>query len=330
MHIVCLFRVLILIVAVPSLASSAGTSEWLKLIFPHEQSIRMLYEGQLLNGNRIPRESVEEWAAFGAAILALAVLWVLVTLPMVLAAAFCAAGPLSWERDAVLLGDIDGLAAKIHLAAGHNDWRVCLFKMKRLREVHPSLQLTTVITTFGPAAGTLAHLALDLSAAYTFFSHGRRHPTTRHSDFVLGSLTVINFIFTLMHNCNVGRGNPLAMIKEAKLSFERGVYTDTYIKILYGDAGAHMLVTTAINVFGLPFRADNPLKVASALMAIIITVVTCVPFIFQQFDLGTEREGFDMPQPTPLPSHLPESPCGHDLRAEALSSQTREIMQRLF
>jgi len=332
MYAVCLLRVLILIVVIPWFATSAVLPDWLKKVLSNENAIHILFQGQELHGQRIPLESVQEWATLMGVVLSMSALWVLLTLCLLGAALCCGSGPLAWRADAALQREIESLAEEIDSANCHADWRACLLQMKRLQEEHPCLKLTTVGSTLGPAVGAVAHLVLDVASAYIFFSHGQRYPSSRVPDFSLGILTLVNFVFTLMHNCNAGKGNPLAMIREAKASFERGVFTDAYIKILYGDQGAHVLLTLGVNVFGIPFRADNPLKVASALMAILTTVATCVPFIFQQFDLGSEQEGLELgagqAKKIRLPMRAPDEPAAE--YAEAVAAQKREVLRRLF
>jgi len=327
MHALCLFRVLILLVAIPYLIVSDHIPRRFRFMLSEENSLHVLFWGQLLHGRQIPDPSADAWIALTVAVLLLSGLWVLLASSMILAA--CArAGPLSWGRDKPLLREVDRLAAQVDQALGQADWRACLRQMQRLKAEHPGLKLTTVATTCGPAAGTLVHLLLDLSVAHTFFSHGWNYPASRLQDFILGALTTLNFLFTLVHNCHAAGGNPFAVVTEARQSFDRGAFTERYIRILYGDLGAHVLPTLGINVFGLPSRADHPIKVFGAIAAILVTVATCVPFIFQQFDLGAEREGFaDQRLQSLEPAKQAPEPL--DFPGEEVKSQTRCVLRRL-
>jgi len=160
--------------------------------------------------------------------------------------------------------------------------------------------LTTIGTTLGPAVAWIVHLLLDISVAHTFFSHGWERRDRKHKehesfvpDMICAGLTVLNFVLVLRHTAKVaGSYNPFLMLPEAKASFLRGVYTERFVDIVYSDLGFHVLPTLFINAFGLPFVADNMFKLVGAVWAILLTVFSSVPFIFQQFDLGVEREGF--------------------------------------
>jgi len=329
MHVICLLRVLVLIVVVPAFAASTEVPMWLKTLFSNENAIHILFQGKPLHGESIPERSLLVWAVFAIIMLALAALWALLVSVMLLAACR-GSGPLSWEKNKLMLGKIDELASLIDLATSQSDWRACLHMMRNIQGDHPSLKLTTVGATFGPAVGTLVHLVLDIFVAYTFFSHGFNYPKSLVPDFILGSLTILNFLFTLVHNAFISGGNPFAMAGEAWRSFERGAFTENYVRILYGDLGAHVLPTLGINIFGLPFRADHPLKVVSAIMAIFITIATSVPFIFQQFDLGIEREGFVQERVSLARAMEPPAAAPAELSQEQLEGVSLELRKRLF
>mmetsp|Transcript_19442 Transcript_19442/g.60143 ORF Transcript_19442/g.60143 Transcript_19442/m.60143 type:complete len:485 (-) Transcript_19442:71-1525(-) len=329
MHAICLLRVLVLIVVIPAFAASTNVPEWMKILFSNENAIHILFQGKPLHGESIPERSLLVWAVFAIIMLALAALWALLVSVMLLAACR-GSGPLSWEKNKLMLGKIDELASLIDLATSQSDWRACLHMMRNIQGDHPSLKLTTVAKTFGPAVGTLVHLALDVAVAHTFFSHGLNNPESFVPDCTLGSLTILNMLFTLLHNTLVG-GSPWAIAGEAWRSFERGALTETYVRILYGDLGAHVLPALAIKIFGLPFCADNTVKVATGILAIVGTIPGSVPFIFQQFDLGIEREGFVEEQTSLAQAREPSAAAAPtELSQEELEGVSLDFWQRLF
>mmetsp|Transcript_18325 Transcript_18325/g.57413 ORF Transcript_18325/g.57413 Transcript_18325/m.57413 type:complete len:485 (-) Transcript_18325:60-1514(-) len=329
MHAICLLRVLVLIVVIPAFAASTNVPEWMKILFSNENAIDILFQGKPIHGKYIPEEALVAWELFANATLALSSLWALLAGAM-FAAACLGHGPLSWERDEPMLGKIDRLASLVDQATSQPDSRACLLAMRRLQADHPSLKLTTVAKTFGPAVGTLVHLALDVAVAHTFFSHGLNNPESFVPDCTLGSLTILNMLFTLLHNTLVG-GSPWAIAGEAWRSFERGALTETYVRILYGDLGAHVLPALAIKIFGLPFCADNTVKVATGILAIVGTIPGSVPFIFQQFDLGIEREGFVEEQTSLAQAREPSAAAAPtELSQEELEGVSLDFWQRLF
>jgi len=300
MHMTAVLRVFILAVGIPVLAFSPWEA-WFE-VFANENAVDIFYCTEGVK-HCIPPRSRFVWKFAGKACLVLTYVWLLGATVLLLLACV-KKGPLSWEKDKNALKRIDWLAQHIDVAAAHEDWRACVAHMKKIRSKHPKLKLTTIGTTVGPAVAWIVHLLLDISVAYTFFSHGwerreKGHP--QHGSFtpdmIMAGLTVLNFVLVLRHTAKVaGSYNPFLMFPEAKASFLRGVFTERFVDIVYSDLGFHVLPTLFINAFGLPFVADNLFKLVGAVWAILLTVFSSVPFIFQQFDLGVEREGFDQEQ----------------------------------
>jgi len=301
-HLIYVLRVFILAVAVPALAFSSWEA-WFE-VFANRNAVDIFNCDGKRESECIPPGSKTVWKVAGLTSLALTYIWLLGLTALLLLAFVKKKGPLSWEKDKDSMKRIDRLAEHIDLAAAHADWRTCVAVMKKLRSKHPSLKLTTIGTTMGPSVAWIVHLLLDISVAYTFFSHGwpRRHKDhPEHDsylpDMILGGLTVLNFGMVLWHTARVaGSYNPFLMFPEARASFLRGVFTERFVDIVYSDLGFHVLPTLFINAFGLPFRADSVFKLVGAVWAILLTVFSSVPFIFQQFDLGVEREGLAQEQ----------------------------------
>jgi len=227
----------------------------------------------------------EVWLALGLLALLASLMWLLLTLPMLCGSPCCGCpSPLGGWKDETLLKKVEELSAKVDNASGLEP-SSCHKALERLRKDDCSrLQITTTFGVGLQAFGILSHLAGDVVNTCTFILN---------RDFIYAGLLSFTLAITLVYQCGAMGGGPLGIMTEAKLSIERGLYTENYLVIVQGDKGVQAIPAMALKIYGLPFAAKSPFSVLVAAASICGGVLGLATFIFQQYDLGVEREGLE-------------------------------------
>merc|ERR1711920_743717 len=81
-------------------------------------------------------------------------------------------------------------------------------------------------------------------------------------------------------------GGIVSAYSEAKLSWDRGLTTDSYEAFKAADRGIQAIPSLILILSGLPFFWTNPIKTCGGLGSVGMSIALCVPFIYEQFDLG--------------------------------------------
>jgi hypothetical protein len=180
------------------------------------------------------------------------------------------------------LGKIERLRKAIHENCVLED-QECYNRMSKLKQDHPSLVLANPGNTLGPALGFWLRFCSEIFAVYLFVNHG---------DYHWAALLICTMLLTAYKH---GPTPPWVIFAESLRSIRRGVRTEEFYELIWADMGAHVLPATLIKVSSLPFTTGGSTGTISALFAavgVFASVVVTSIFVFEQFDLGTEEEGY--------------------------------------
>jgi len=190
------------------------------------------------------------------------------------------------------LGQIEVLKKALHECCVLED-RECYKRMCKLKEDHPSLVLANPGNTLGPALGFWLRCFSEIFAVYLFVDSG---------DYHWAVLLICTLLLTTYRH---GPTPPWVIFAESLRSIRRGIRTEEFYQLIWADMGAHVLPATLIKLSSLPFTTGGSSGTISALFAAIgvfASVVITSVFVFEQFDLGTEEEGY---------GHESDSGSGH-------------------
>mmetsp|Transcript_42378 Transcript_42378/g.76938 ORF Transcript_42378/g.76938 Transcript_42378/m.76938 type:complete len:1021 (-) Transcript_42378:103-3165(-) len=290
MYIISLLRVLLLLFIIPVCSKWSPLPQGLKDQVMN-QAVMDIFVDEAPDTLDEPPEMgktialAEVWLALGLLALFASLMWMLLTLPMLCGSPCCGCpSPLGGWKDENLLKKVEELSAKVDNASGLEP-SSCRKALERLRKDDCSrLQITTTFGVGLQAFGILSHLAGDVVNTCTFILN---------KDFIYAGLLSFTLAITLVYQCGAMGGGPLGIMTEAKLSIERGLYTENYLVIVQGDKGVQAIPAMALKIYGLPFAAKSPFSVLVAAASICGGVLGIANFIFQQYDLGVEREGLE-------------------------------------
>lgn len=278
-YAVCLLRVLVLFSLFPM------CSEWSPI--PSEvKDLVINWKVLELFGRAEASESAEVvhmaelWLGASALILALSLLWVLITLVMLCCSAF------DGKSDHDSLRKIDALAADVKRASDLTP-QECYADLVKLRLTHPGLQFANLFTTAGPAWASVLHLVMDAGNVCSLFLHSRWTLAVPLAVSVFASLVYLyRSAFGQQH-----------LARQVMLSLKRGLFTDGYMVAVRGDKGVLRIPETVLKVYSLPFAAKGLLPVLAAVLSIAGNVVLVAKFVFTEFDLGIQDTDFDYKRP---------------------------------
>merc|ERR1712062_506918 len=174
------------------------------------------------------------------------------------------------------LEGIRKLGVKIQFNAD-KDPAACREGLERLQQEHPKFRLTSVGNTFGPAWAVLLHIGIDVVNILNFI---------KTEDTARALLLAFTILISVCFANNLTTGGFFSIYHETKLSWDRGLFTDDYLKFITADKGIQAIPSLLIIVSGLPLHASHATKTLGGLGSILINVVLVVPFIYEQFDLG--------------------------------------------
>lgn len=191
------------------------------------------------------------------------------------------------------LGKIEELRKAIHENCVLED-QECYNRMCELKQAHPSLMLANPGNTLGPALGFWLRFCSEIFAVYLFVASG---------DYHWAALLICTLLLTAYRH---GPTPPWVIFAESLRSIRRGVRTEEFYELIWADMGAHVLPATLIKVSSLPFAttggSTGTISALFAAIGVFASVVITSIFVFEQFDLGTEEEGY---------GHEPGSGGGH-------------------
>lgn len=227
------------------------------------------------------------WGALFAVVALSTVIWICITLHMFLIHK-CGGrpSPILGVRDDGMLAKVDELADKVEVASKMEPAQ-CRQELLRLKQENPAIQVATFPSVFGPAWAMLLHIGIDAFNVYNFI-------TTK--DFIRAVMLTLTILFTVLYAANQTRRGMRSMYHECKLSWDRGMFTDDYLKFIRADKGIQSIPALIIIISGLPFKAKGVKSTVGGLGSIAINLALVVPFITQQFDLGIDHQGDDIPQ----------------------------------
>lgn len=283
MYCVMLGRVLFLLAAMVLLAPpTSPLPESVIHFFGSEQ----VY--QKFQGDELSRPAYWLWAILFSAVIVLTLVWILIVLHMLLVHRCHSkpspiAGQVSPE-----LPRVKRIATEVDEANQIENNSECRRALALVKERCPTFMLTNIFNTFGPMMGFLSRLGAEIWTCVTFFQSGNGY------SLLSASLLAITLLITAVQ-LGLQRPNPFY---EAKRCWDRGLYTKEYLAIIRADKGAQALPALMIKIYGLPFvSTEKIVSIAVAWGGIIGTIAVVSLFIFQQFDLGIETDGFDGNQP---------------------------------
>jgi len=235
--------------------------------------------------------------AIGIAVTTLisSVLFIFITLHMLcVKKCFAHYSPLSGTRNAKTIRQIDDLAKEIELIiSGDSNPKQCHQKLLDLQESkYPGLYLAKFPQVWGQVIGAGVHCVVDAFNAYNFWKHG---DYLRSVCMVLCVLVTCGFVSM--------RGGIRNVYRECMLSWKRGIMTDGYLDVMRADKGMQSVPALLCILSGLPWNPGGAKSIIAAVGSVVMNLVVMVPFIFEQFDLGVEREGEDL-------DHILHANCG--------------------
>mmetsp|Transcript_113181 Transcript_113181/g.205873 ORF Transcript_113181/g.205873 Transcript_113181/m.205873 type:complete len:495 (+) Transcript_113181:65-1549(+) len=236
----------------------------------------------------------ECWIALGAVVVFSSLLWLCIIVFTFLKKQ-CGGrpSPILGVRDDAMLFRVDELASKIEVAA-QLEPAECREELLRLKRDEPRLQLVNFVSVFGPAWAILLHIGIDMFNIYNFIVG---------EDYIRAALLALAILITVCYMANTTEHGLLSLYHECKESWDRGMFTDDYLKFVRADKGIQAIPALIIVMSGLPFKefkAGNLKSTVGGLGSIAINLALVVPFIMQEFDLGIEKDGFEPPEPEPI------------------------------
>lgn len=282
---VAFIRVCILVAIVPLLVPGVSPlPEGLRDFLSHKKALEQIQwlERHTAKHGGVSVYAEELWEILALLIAGMSIAWLIVVIPML-----CLHKCVAYVGDArAELEAIQRLALELEFISqttGSEPER-CRQALESVRERHPGLRLTSAGSTIGPAWAVLVHLAVDAFNLISFLQAG---------DMVRGGLLALTIFITACYANNVSSGGLKSIVHETMHSWKRGMFTDDYLAYVKADKGIQAIPSLIIIISGLPFKATNVLSTVGGLGSIIINVALVVPFIYEQFDLGTEVEGVE-------------------------------------
>lgn len=249
------------------------------------------------------------WITLSASVVILSVLWLLVAIHML-----CVTDCLGMKSP--IVGEVSGdlvlvqeIAEEVDATKYLND-KDCHGALQRLKEQYPHFMLTNVFNTIGPAVGFLLRLSSTGMSIGVFVMAAFRD----RDDLGLAAgnaLSALALCTTMTITLvQLGLRHPEAVFREVRRSWARGVHTEGYLAIVRADKGSQAIPALFVKVYGLPFAATSVFSVLVSWGSILVVVGTVSLFVFQQFDLGIEKEGGE------------EERCFDDARSSFTSATT--------
>uniref|UniRef100_A0A7S4PTP1 Uncharacterized protein n=1 Tax=Alexandrium monilatum TaxID=311494 RepID=A0A7S4PTP1_9DINO len=284
MYAIAAARVFLLLLMIPLLnpAWSPLPGSVLHLL-AHKQVLDIMRE-RLADSKRV-LPVVYLWVGLNVFVVVLSVCWLVVTLHMLLVQECRGVrSPIRGFIDAELLRSIGSLADEVE-AASALEPSGCRREMQRLQETHPKLKIANFFSTFGPAWAVILHIGIDVVNIVSFATTGR-DPTRA----ILLGLAVF---ITLCYAAQTARVGLRSLYQESVLSWERGLFTESYLAFVRADRGVQTIPALIIINSALPFTVTSAMASVGALGSVGIAVALVVPFICEQYDYGIERDGAD-------------------------------------
>lgn len=242
------------------------------------------------------------WVATAEVVISLSVLWVILSVFIVLAAWF--GRFIVTERDEVLLKRVDCIATAINNATKRQDVEQCRKELEGLANLEEreggckTFEFTTAINPFKPnpvMVGVLSafHLFLRLMNAYTYAQAGR----------VRGILCcfvmTLHVLLSIAEKCRLSQGDPYALLTEIQKSLDSGIFTPALFEALKTDKGVLTFPSLVFSAANLPWTIYlsghsiqvQILQAIAQVVGFISGIVGSGLFVFQEFDLGIERDG---------------------------------------
>lgn len=218
------------------------------------------------------------WSGLGALVFLATITWVCLTLPMLCGLPWCGCpSPLRGDSDDLLVQQIDRLALQVSTASAMSPID-CRRELERLKsECAPKLALASMFKTFSAAFGSVMHIFSDVCNVFTFFNKG----WISHA--VLLGLTVSSAI---RNHFRITRGAPTVVLREVRLTLERGLFTEKLHALVRADKGVLVMPALLLKVYGLPFAADSVLSGLIAAGSIMGSMFGVTSYIFKEYDLG--------------------------------------------
>jgi len=245
------------------------------------------------------RESIHDailmvaWSVFVFVLASITVLWLCITIGM-LVSTQCAtklriAKSLRGEIDHQLLNNVRSLTEKIHKLSSVRDPSVCKLGLKELRRTHPKLSILGFVGAWTPLFFCILHIGLDVGNTITFAMTPYEGPGSL-GPFMAGILG-LTIIITLVMMCIKTHGRLWDVVREARLTQRRGLYTPEYLDIIRIDKGVQSILALAVKIYQLPYSAITPFQIAVGLTSIVLKIISTSGFVYEEFDLGTEIAG---------------------------------------
>lgn len=277
MYGLAMLRVCILLALVPLLLPDVSPLPDAIRTFFSAAALKHLEYFDRENTSTLDIVAKEIWKVVLMLGLAMTLLWLLMTVPMLLVEQrLC-------QPDG-LADRIKSLAVEIEYVSSGLPPELCRHELEALQQRHPKLKMASFLNTFGPAWAVLVHLGMDLMNIATF---------AQGEDYARAGLLGFVVLVTICYANNLTTNGCLSLYGEAKLSWERGVWTDDYVAFLKADKGIQAIPSLIVTLSGVPFKARSFVGTLGGLGSICINVALLVPFITEQFDLGLETEGLE-------------------------------------
>jgi len=281
MYLLAICRVILLLTLIPTILLAEIRLPEVRDMLIHSSTVDKINHLANVEKRKLVLLTQWLWCVFGTVVLVLSILWVLLTILILLVPRIKGQpSPIAGVRFDELLCDIDSLGYQIQMAAKLSPPE-CRTELCKLQAQNSTLNLTNFVSTFGPAWAVCLHLAIDTFNAVSMIV---RLDTLRG----IALLTITIFTLAYMQGT---QGGVATLYRESCLSWSRGVFTDDYLAFIRADKGVQAIPALIIIASALPYTANSVISAVGGLGSIVIGIVLVVPFVFQELDLGIEREG---------------------------------------
>lgn len=280
-YAIAVFRVCILLIMAPLLFRGSVVPEGFRHYLENTDSVAHIREKQISHGDVFELL----WNALGWIVIVTSFLWVCITVHMALVRHCCGfRSPLWGERNEEMLRRIDKLALKIEAATTQQPAE-CRMALLSLQEECPKLKLATFLKTFAAAWNVVLHMGVDI---YNIFTFALEPDILRAVFLSLVVFATVLYMVTYLHH-GVG-----GIYHTSKLSWDRGVFTNDYMTFVRADTGIQRIPEFIISASGLAFAPNNLRSILPLFGSMFLCIVSAVPFIYKENDLGIERQGLSM------------------------------------
>lgn len=284
MYVICLLRVFLLLAIMPVCSKWSPLPQRFKETFMDSEAMDIFnVESTAVGGSTIPL--VFLWAALGALVILVSLLWVALTIPMIVG--FPCLGmpsPLRGDADADLLAQVDGLAAQV-AAAALLPAAACSRALEALAARPGSrVRRVSTLSAVSAAVGSMTHVASEVFNVITFMRHGW---------FVSAVLLGATVFVSAQRLTQLTGGKPQTIMRELSLTLKRGVFTERLLAIQRADKGGQVMPALLLKVFGLPFAARDLYAGVVAAATIAASTFGMGKFLFQEVDLGVGGDDVD-------------------------------------